>query len=424
MTIDKQQIAIDLILKQKKNVFLTGGGGRGKSHIIRQITDDNTLLVAPTGIAALNIGGITCHKGFGLPFGLPTPKDAVIIPKTLIQLFNQVQDKGITRIIIDEISMLRVDYFDLINTKLQSIKRNNKPFGGIQMVVVGDFLQLEPIVSKTEHQEFYSKYTSPFCFTSVDNWNFETVILTKNYRTTNPEQTEILDQIRYGNTEYLEAINNSPLLTTLDPEYLYLCAYNKDSDRINKEFYNKHKGKVKSYKATYKGLKTKWKDAIVEDKISLKTGLKVLICANDIDNTYVNGDRGKVVSLGTNYIEVELDRNQETVLVEYTRWDKYKYEGTGSTLTKKVDTSMSQLPIKLGYSISTHKSQGMTLDNVCLDIGEYGCFSHGQLYVALSRIRDLNNLRLLRKIPDSSLIVRQEVLEYYKQLEESNDRYN
>lgn len=401
-----------------KNLFITGGGGRGKSWVIREATKGKpkeTLLVAPTGIAALNVGGITAHKAFGLPLGIPTLKDKTMLSSSIISMFKKTSP--IKKVVIDEACMLRVDMLELIDRRLQKVRGNKEPFGGIQFIMVGDGFQLEPIVSNREHKEFYSHYESPFVFTSSISWNFETIELTKNYRTIKPEQSEILDSFRKGSAEQLPYIN-SKLIQDIryHEDALHLCSYNKDATTINNHFFKKKEGEVKLYKASYKGDNAKWKDAIVDDILELKIGLKVLICMNDPDGSYVNGDRGTIISLREEFVEVVLESG-DTVFVIPSKWEKYKYTGTGKKLSKVVETTMTQIPLKLGYAVSIHKSQGMTLDKVTLDVGKGGCFSHGQLYVALSRIRDLDNLSLLRPITKSSIIVRQEVIDFYKALE-------
>ncbi len=411
----KQQEAINLI-NTGSNLFLTGAGGVGKSYVIKQIVTEETLLLAPTGIAALNIGGSTCHKAFKLPLGLPTQKDKNFIHKDLKALFS---DSKVKRIVIDEVGMLRTDVLELIDLRLKKIKRNALPFGGIQMVLVGDFFQLEPIVNYQERKQFDSLYGSPFCFSSEVFKDFHTIELIKVYRQEDERQVKILNAIRKGTqykTEALERITQEALPYDPTQDKLHLCAYKKDAENVNNYWANKLEGKPHKFKAKQGGKKARWIEAPVPLDLTLKVGSKVIICANHPDGEYVNGDRGVVKEVYKNTVVVTL-LNGTSVEVEEFKWEKYGYTNKGGYITKEVESTLTQMPLALGWAISIHKSQGMTLDDVVLDTGK-GCFSHGQLYVALSRIRDLRRLSLTKPLAVRELIVKQEVKDFYENIEE------
>lgn len=403
---DKQQQAIEMI-KSGKNIFITGSGGVGKSWVINQVTDKHTIVTAPTGIAALNVKGITCHKAFGLPIGIPQRSDYAKSNRNVNNLFGGT---GIKRIIIDEVGMLRADYLDLINHRLQQARYNKLPFGGIQVVLVGDFYQLEPIVSEMEQPYFYKSYKTPFAF-GAKCWNFDTIELSKVYRQSDERQIQLLNSVRKKESDYTQSLAEiSSMSLDTDDGCLHLCSYKKDASTINTRYYDQVQGTKKTYTSYISG---HWNDSekAVDDVINLKVGCKVLICANDKLGMYVNGDRGTVVALHNDSIDVQLESG-EAVNVEYFTWEKYKYNKVGSSFSKDVDGMFKQLPVRLGWAVVIHKAQGMSLDNVSLDIGR-GCFSHGQLYVALSRIRDLTKLHLSRPIREEDVIVRPEVKEFY-----------
>lgn len=403
---DKQQLAIEAI-KSGKNVFITGSGGVGKSWVIQQVTDKNTVVVAPTGIAALNVQGITCHKAFGLPIGLVQQSDYAKPNRNVNNLFGGV---GVKRIIIDEVGMLRSDYLDLINHRLQQARYNKLPFGGIQVVLVGDFYQLEPIVSEAEQSFFFKKYTTPFAF-GAKCWNFDTIELDKVYRQSDVRQVQLLNSIRKKEHNYTQSLAEiSAMSLQSDEDCLHLCSYKKDAFTINTRYFNEVKGQSKTYTAYVSG---KWNDSekAVDDMIQIKVGCKVLICANDMEGTYVNGDRGVVTALHPDSVDVLLDSGN-TVNVEYFTWEKYEYSKVGRGFSKDVCGMFKQLPIRLGWAIVVHKAQGMTLDKVSLDVGR-GCFSHGQLYVALSRVRNLEQLHLSRPLKEEDVILRSEVKDFY-----------
>lgn len=417
MEIDLQQEAIRRI-QAGESLFLTGSGGVGKSWVIDQVVDQSTVLCAPSGIAALNIGGITCHRAFGLPLGIPAESD--YFPNRKVR--DLFQGNTVKRIIIDEVGMLRTDYLVLINRKLQNIRGNTKPFGGIQMVFVGDFYQLEPILSSNE-REFFD-FDSKFCFSSA-LWDLPTIELTEVKRQENKRQVLMLNSIRRKDRFYMRALNyiqkECKAYDSSNAEVFHLCCYNRDADVINDKHYDKINEPAHVFYAT---MSESWgKDRPVDEKLSLKVGARVLICQNSPIDSYVNGERGTVHGFGYDdverfhYVMVEKD-SKEIVRVVPAEWEKHSYKkekrinGEGEILIKNTDAKYSQIPLKLGWAVSIHKSQGMTLDNVAIDVGT-GCFSHGQAYVALSRIKDLRNLSFVRPMLPEDIIVRPEVKKFY-----------
>lgn len=417
---DLQQEAIERI-KNGESLFLTGSGGVGKSWVINQIVDEHTVLCAPSGIAALNIGGITCHRAFGLPLGLVTEKDYYTIPRNMENIFS---GNAVKRIVIDEAGMLRTDYFVLISRRLQRIRRNDEPFGGIQVVVVGDFYQLEPILSGSEVDFF--DYDSKFCFSSK-LWTFPMIELTDVKRQSNKRQVLMLNSIRKKDRHYKKALKYiqeecKPYMP--DENTLHLCCYNKDADRINQNYYSQIEGEEREFRAIFP---TMWgTERPVDELLKLKVGARVIICQNCPMGSYVNGERGTVVGFEimpdgfSEAIMVEKDDGGVVVPVVRGSWEKYSYSkqkpigkpDAKEQLVKNVDAMYQQYPIKLGWAVSVHKSQGMTLDDVAIDVGS-GCFSHGQAYVALSRIKDLRNLSFVKPMLPEDIIVNEEVKKFY-----------
>lgn len=413
--VDKQELALKLV-DNGENVFITGGGGRGKSWVIKQILNkypDDTVVCAPSGSAALLVQGITAHRMFGLPIGLTTLEDNYNHSKNAIKLFGNTTVK---RIIIDEAPMLRIDYFTLIDYKLRSLKNKDTPFGGLQIIVVGDFFQLDPIVGWSEKDLFYEKYDTTFAFKSP-SWNFKNINLDINKRTVNKRQNKMLDSIRHKDKNYKKAvdiINKEALPYNNSEAVTHLCCYKEDAKRINRYWYNQINAEEFIYTAVIEGNFNE-EEFPVDEKVKLKIGSKVVIKTNCQNDSYVNGDVGTVTGLNKICVIVKLNSGR-VVFVNINTWEKYTYSTKGGKLSKDVEATFTQMPIKLAWAQTIHSAQGMTLDNVAIDFGK-GCFSHGMAYVALSRIRDLTNISFVTPLEYGDIIVNSEVSEFYDGLE-------
>lgn len=411
----EQALAANAILAGK-NVLLTAGGGRGKSYVINALKKENWVLVAPTGVAALNIGGATVHSIFGLPYGAPEEKDWMSVNKTCKSVFS----KDDVVLCLDEAGMLNAQQLDLIDTKLRIVRGNNKPFGGIQVILVGDFLQLEPILKAGfESKQYYSDYETPFAFGAKCFKGFEVHYLTKSMRQDNSRQVKILDSIRLADNHSgraLEILKKEAQPYSNTEDTLHLCCYNADSELYNTYWYNKIRDEQEVvYEAIVKG-NIKDKDKPVPQTLKLKVGAKVIVKANDpsFSKAYVNGQRGTVMSLNVDSVVVQLETGG-LVTVEPFTWEKVKYSRGLKGVTKTPDGTFAQIPLRLGWAVSIHSSQGITLDSAAIDIGR-GCFSNGQFYVALSRLRDTTKLSFVRKPSEGDIRAHKDAVKFYEKL--------
>lgn len=413
MTLTAGQEKAKQLVEQGNNVYVGGAGGTGKSFLMREITDNNTLLCAPTGAAALQIGGMTTSSLFGLPIGVCLDSDRFKPARKAEELFANGLVK---RIILDEGSMCRADQFSLIDAKLRNITKKDQPFGGVQMVIVGDLYQLPPIVAKPEMKVFKSLYKSPWLFNTMtwDMAEIKTVALTEVLRQEDEKQVRILQSIRAKDQYWgaaVDRINEISLQRPIDA--VWLCSYNNTVEMLNKSRYNEIQAKEVVITGVNKGFKPH--ELPVDLQLRLKKGCRVLIKANCKDGTYVNGTQGFVEDFIDENVIVKTV-NGDSVVVSPFEWTKYEYVAGMHGMERKKVASFKQVPIKLGYAISIHSSQGSTLDSANIDLGR-GAFSAGQTYVALSRVKDLTKMYIQGGIQYSDIIVDPEVKQFYESLE-------
>lgn len=416
-----QQSAYDLIASGK-NVFVSGPGGVGKSYLIDHIRSrhPNTVIVAPTGIAALNVSGKTIHSTFKMGLGVLTKSNASrgASDEGLIALFGP--ESNVKILIIDEISMCRQDVFYAIDRTLQKVRKNDLPFGGIQVVMFGDFFQIEPIVSPKDEEMFYRLYSSKFCFAS-ESWaslNVQTAFLNKVVRQSDEVMIDNLQKIRQGSSDRRSAINyfneySSSSDDGIDNDNTILCTTNKTAEYYNTECYETIDEKEHIFNAYINGNF----DPLMEPapkELKIKEGTKVIITANDPRGKYVNGSVGYVVQVTPSALYVLLDPENITVKVPTFTWTQngYRTNANGDLETFEEGT-FEQIPVRHGWAITIHKSQGQTLSRAVIDLGR-GCFAAGQAYVALSRLKNIEGMSFIRPLMIQDVITSTEVKEFYK----------
>jgi len=414
---------LDLMENTKENLFVSGRAGTGKSTMVdyfRLHTKKNCVVLAPTGIAALNIKGQTIHSFFGFKPG--------IIPSQIKEIKDKQKSlmyKKIDIIIIDEISMARADLVDCIDVFLRMHSREPfEAFGGVQMIFIGDLYQLPPIVNADEQKIFFDKYDSPYFFDSkvFKNFNFKYIELETVYRQKEENFVNVLNSIRLGKTDndILEIINknvDNDLEKYLNNNYIYLTTTNYLADKINEERLNLILGDNRELVGSVTGefpldrLPTKF-------RLSLKEDAQVMLLTNDQQGKYANGDIGKIKEIINTELEtkilVEFPGKGSKSITPY-KWEiiKYIFNKKENKIDTKVVGSYYQYPLKLAWAVTIHKSQGKTFDRVVVDFGS-GTFASGQAYVALSRCRTLEGLVLRKPVDKKYIFVDEKIQEFYK----------
>ena len=411
----EQQKAFKLVAYTNTSLFITGKAGTGKTTFIKNIqeeVDKNFLVLAPTGIAAMNVGGQTIHSFFGLPF-------EAIGPKTSLEISREKRDtlKHTDTIIIDEASMVRCDWVDGIDRFLRSLMETHLPFGGKQIVFVGDLFQLPPVVKygTADYEMLCDIYGCgmPYFYKAnvMKRMNLPKIEFQKVYRQEDAEFLDILNRMRVGeNTgEDLSILNQHVSSDDKVGDYsVTLTAYVKMADGINDKKLDDIETEEFCYEGEVEG-KFRMQDSPVPVELRLKVGAQVIFCRNDYVHGWVNGTIAKVVELDDNHIKVALE-NGKMIDVKKMVWESR--ESTYNKETKKVESvvvgTFAQYPLKLAWAITIHKSQGMTFDRMHFDLTR-GTFAPGQAYVAISRMRTLNGLTLSNKIRQSHIMQNAEI---------------
>lgn len=426
-----QQKALDCCL-DGKNIFITGGGGVGKTYLIHKIVDclkesgRSVMLTAPTGRAAQLIGGATCHRAFRIPLKMAWDKDPK--PRDLDHLF--VTDT----VIIDEISMVRMDVFGYIIRCIQRAdyvrEKNGK--SPIQLIVVGDFFQLPPVMVTPKDgsigdADLMSRHYgfdvgNGYAFQAPE-WaacGFTVCELREVVRQKDGAMISMLNRLRYGDAAVLSDIQHATRkkpYSAKEKNVVHLCGKKKTADAINRASLNRLGGPEVTYKAAIQGTVSE-NDKPAQEQIHLRVGAHVMMLVNTDD--YVNGSTGTVVHLGEDCVHVQLNNDEQTVVtVEYASWDVTTYEkGSDGRVRLKVIGWYSQLPLQPAYAITIHKSQGQTLEKAVLCVGKTGAeiFAEGQLYVGASRIKNLANLYIKGELQGIKRLTSRAVLDYYSSI--------
>ncbi len=406
----------ELISQAFPMILVTGGAGTGKSTFIRWLDKEyrgQTLICAPTGIAALTVQGSTIHRLCKFPPSWIVENDIKLDQKSLA--------KHAKILIIDEISMVNANLLDSVSKFFQLNRKDSRPFGGICVVMVGDLFQLPPIVTEATRNLFESLYESPKFFSAdaLIQSEYYAVELTKAFRQVDQEFVNLLSMIREGRdlTSAVKILNNTCKITDSPPPgTITLSPRLADIERVNSERLKKLAGESKVFLGVLTG-KFSESQVPVPNRIELKVGAQVMIAKNG--KSYVNGDVATVTEIFKDRVKVMLTERKQVVEVPISVWSQYEYKFNEETkeIERVVSGSYSQLPVVLAWAMTIHKSQGLTLSSVHLDLGK-GAFETGQTYVALSRCRSLKTLSLKRPIRNEDILVDPQAVAFYKEIRE------
>lgn len=412
----EQQLAYELIAKTSRSLFITGKAGTGKTSFIKYVCRNvkkNFIVLAPTGKAAMAAGGQTIHSFFGFPLTVVDKDVTLRLTDERTELLAHTD-----AIIIDEVSMLRSDIVDGIDRYLRLTFRNNQPFGGKQIIFVGDLYQLPPVVKGADRPILNQLYGggTPFFYKAkvLRRMNLPKLEFLKMYRQTDVQFVEMLNRMRVGrlDSEAIATLSERAVPTDEITDFsIILTGDNAGAETINRRRLDKLEEAEVTYKGSFKGKFNK-NDYVVPELLTLKIGAQVIICRNDYAAGVVNGTIAKVTALEPKVVTVRLE-NGKTVNIEPVTWENY--ESRYNPETKKVESEIvgtfTQFPLKLAWAITIHKAQGMTFDRMHLDLSKR-LFAPGQAYVALSRVRALEGLTLSCPLRPHNVKVDEEVLAF------------
>ncbi|WP_426585768.1 AAA family ATPase [Mucilaginibacter sp. R-33] len=419
------ELVLKFIENTNRPIFLTGKAGTGKTTFLRWIRANvtkNLAVVAPTAVAAINAGGVTIHSFFQVPFGPQVPVTDHNNHSTLLRQVSLEKSnilKCLDLLIIDEISMVRADTLDYIDTVLRQVKGSARPFGGVQLLMIGDLFQLPPVYEK-DWPVLRNFYKGPYFFDSLAFQKFPvlTFELTQVYRQKDPVFVEILNSIRngYANNEMLDKLNahyNPNLNANWLKDYVTLSTHNQLVNEINQQRLMELDGEAHTFKATVTGDFPK--DAYpAEEELVLKVGAQVMFIKNDSSGKkqYYNGRTGRITAMGPGNIRLTfLDDDSEFEVIPET-WQNVKYAlaENEQKVNEQNNGSFSQYPLRLAWAITIHKSQGLTFEKAVIDVD--AAFAFGQAYVALSRCRSLEGMILKSPVRPENIRTDPEIISF------------
>lgn len=417
--------AFEVLENSHQNVFITGKAGTGKSTLLqyfREKTTKNVAVLAPTGVAAINIKGQTIHSFFGFKPDV-TPESVGDIP---VRKRRQKMYRELSAVIIDEVSMVRADLMDCVDIFLRLYGPDyHRPFGGIQMIFFGDLFQLPPVVGRGEEDIFKTHYPTPYFFSAkvFESLDFKIMQLKKIYRQKDEHFIRLLNAVRDDSVEHhhWQALNGRfkpDHQFSSEDFYIVLTTTNSLADRVNNQRLQSLSGFPKIYQGAVSG-EFERKSLPTPEVLELKSGAQVMMLSNDPDKRWVNGSLGKITAIitdteGDDVIMVELENGTQVDVKKHT-WEIYQYyfDEVNNSLGSKVIGYFTQYPLKLAWAVTIHKSQGQTFDRVIIDVG-WGTFSHGQMYVALSRCTTLEGIVLKQPLTQRHILMDERILHFMK----------
>ena len=401
-------------------VYLTGAAGTGKTTLVKKIIEENSLkkiVVAPTGIAALNIGGATINSAFRIGFDT-----FPVITESNDPRFKKLL-RNLELLIIDEISMVRAPMLDAISETLKLHRDSSEPFGGVHVLACGDLFQLPPVVKDDEEQAIYEKYESIYFFSAISFKEIEVPSfyeLTYSFRQSDDNNFyDLLNNIRIGKEveKTINKINASCFNpSNYEESALIVTSRRYRADQINEEMLNTIEGPATSALAEELG-ELKESELPAPRNLRIKEGAKVMFIKNDSEGRWVNGTVGKVVDCKDKKRKtIKVEVAGKTLKVKREEWNKirYIYDDYDDEMEEEIVSSFRQFPLKLGWAVTIHKAQGLTLESCSIDLGQ-GAFATGQTYVALSRCKTLGSVNLYQELKATDAMVDSAIIDFHKE---------
>ena len=425
------ELALNFIEKTDRNLFITGKAGTGKTTFLHQIKNESLkrmVIVAPTGVAAINAKGVTIHSFFQMPFGPILPNQP---PNSQQRRFSKTKIdiiKSLDLVIIDEISMVRADLLDGIDQVMRRYKNRNKVFGGAQVLMIGDLQQLAPVVRPNEWSLLQPHYETVYFFSSkaFQEANVVSIELKHIYRQKNEDFIKILNEVRTDtlSNESAEILNrnyNPSFSPSKEEGFITLTTHNNRANLINNSELNKLKDKSAFFKAEISG-KFNENSFPNDEKLELKLGAQVMFIKNDSsqEKRYFNGKIGIITKISKDAVTVKCPNDADEIVTERETWSNINYSINDETKAIKEELigAFTQIPLRLAWAITIHKSQGLTFEKAIIDAE--ASFAHGQTYVALSRCTSLEGLVLKTKITSNAIINDKTVSIFNESVEENH----